>query len=112
LVRRIVSDILKTGQELNSLIKINGGRIDNNPELESLKVMLMRYIDELSDLGCEYKDWNFDIGLVDFPANFDGREVFLCWRSDEDELRFYHEPETGFGGRMPIPEKYFLASKV
>ena len=38
-------------------------------------------------------------GLVDFPAIIGGREVFLCWESDEDDIEFWHDLETGFGGR-------------
>jgi hypothetical protein len=38
-------------------------------------------------------------GLVDFPALIGGREVFLCWESDEEKIEFWHELDTGFGGR-------------
>jgi len=38
-------------------------------------------------------------GLVDFPAIIGGREVFLCWESDEDSVEFWHELDSGYGGR-------------
>jgi hypothetical protein len=38
-------------------------------------------------------------GLIDFPAIINGREVFLCWESDEDHVEFWHDLETGFSGR-------------
>lgn len=38
-------------------------------------------------------------GLIDFPAIIGGKEVFLCWESDEDDIEFWHDLETGFGGR-------------
>ena len=38
-------------------------------------------------------------GLVDFPAIIGGREVFLCWEADEDKIEFWHDLETGYGGR-------------
>jgi hypothetical protein len=38
-------------------------------------------------------------GLIDFPAIIGGREVFLCWESDEEDVEFWHDLETGFGGR-------------
>ncbi len=38
-------------------------------------------------------------GLIDFPAIIGGKEVFLCWESDEDDVEFWHDLETGFGGR-------------
>lgn len=40
-----------------------------------------------------------DRGLVDFPAIIGGREVFLCWELDEDDIEFWHEVDTGFAGR-------------
>ena len=38
-------------------------------------------------------------GLLDFPAIIGGKEVFLCWESDETDVEFWHDLETGFGGR-------------
>jgi hypothetical protein len=38
-------------------------------------------------------------GLLDFPAIIGGREVFLCWEKDEDDVEFWHELDTGFTGR-------------
>ena len=38
-------------------------------------------------------------GLVDFPALIGGKEVFLCWEQDEDDIEFWHDLDTGFGGR-------------
>jgi len=38
-------------------------------------------------------------GLVDFPAIIGGKEVFLCWEQDEDDVEFWHDLDTGFGGR-------------
>jgi hypothetical protein len=41
-------------------------------------------------------------GLVDFPAEREGRIVFLCWRADEERLAFWHEQDSGFLGRQPL----------
>jgi hypothetical protein len=41
-------------------------------------------------------------GLIDFPSLRDGEEVYLCWLLDEDEIRFWHEPDAGFAGRRPL----------
>ena len=41
-------------------------------------------------------------GLIDFPALRDGREVFLCWEKDEEDVEFWHDLETGYGGREPL----------
>lgn len=38
-------------------------------------------------------------GLVDFPAIVGGREVFLCWEKDEEDIEFWHDLDTGYAGR-------------
>jgi hypothetical protein len=45
---------------------------------------------------------DLDRGLVDFPALRDGREVFLCWEEGEDRVEYWHDLESGYGGRQPI----------
>ena len=38
-------------------------------------------------------------GLVDFPSYRNGREIYLCWERDEDDIEFWHDLESGFSGR-------------
>jgi len=38
-------------------------------------------------------------GLVDFPAIIGGKEAFLCWEQEEDDIEFWHDLDAGFGGR-------------
>jgi len=102
LVRKIVEDILLTGESIREFVGINPHDIENNPDFQIMNRILFDYIDELSDLGCHYKDWNFKTGLVDFPAIINDREVLLCWKSDESEIKYYHDIEAGFSGRMRL----------
>lgn len=41
-------------------------------------------------------------GLIDFPAIIGGREVFLCWEADEEKVEFWHDLDTGYGGREKL----------
>jgi hypothetical protein len=41
-------------------------------------------------------------GLIDFPAIIGGKEVFLCWENGEENIEFWHDLETGYGGREKI----------
>ena len=54
-------------------------------------------IRQLQERGVVIKD--FDRGLVDFPSLRNGREVFLCWELEEDDIEFFHEIEDGYAGR-------------
>jgi len=38
-------------------------------------------------------------GLVDFPAIIGGKEVFLCWEQDEEDIEYWHELDAGYAGR-------------
>ncbi len=105
LVKSIVRDILQCGQELRRLVFQYGEISDSLPEYKALNEQLRSYIIELEELGCVYKDYDFSIGLVDFPALIDSTEVFLCWRSDEDRIEHYHGIQEGFAQRRAIPEE-------
>ncbi len=47
---------------------------------------------------------DLDRGLADFPSLRDGREVYLCWEEGEAEIGFWHEPDAGFEGRLPLDD--------
>ncbi|HSC33100.1 MAG TPA: DUF2203 domain-containing protein [Gemmatimonadaceae bacterium] len=58
-------------------------------------------IREIQALGAEYRT-PLDAGLVDFPAEMDGRPVYLCWRLGEPAVDHWHEIDAGFAGRQPL----------
>jgi hypothetical protein len=109
LVRRIVADIVRAYRRLRELHE-NYQRLDQQGEIFEAEEVRREYVvltDQLSDLreelegvGCELKD--FEIGLVDFPAVRDGREVYLCWKLGEDQVTHWHEVNTGYAGRKPL----------
>ncbi|RMG67874.1 MAG: DUF2203 family protein [Calditrichaeota bacterium] len=103
LVRRIVKDILDLSHEMRSLALILGEDAEANPQLQEMLEEMKGFLKELEDVGCFYKDWNFSVGLVDFPAIVDGEEVYLCWRSDEPEIRYYHPIDQGYSARRVLP---------
>lgn len=77
----------------------NGGR-KRASELFFLFQRLERAVNEIKGIGCVLKD--IDTGLVDFLSKRDEREVYLCWRYGEDEIRYWHDLHTGFAGRQPL----------
>jgi hypothetical protein len=58
-------------------------------------------MEELEEIGAELKD--YDLGLVDFPAELEGRRILLCWKFDENEVHHWHEERDGYEGRQPVP---------
>lgn len=57
-------------------------------------------VHQILDTGVLIKDVN--IGLLDFPALRNGREVYLCWQHGEDDVAYWHEVDAGYAGRQPI----------
>ncbi|MCH6575284.1 MAG: DUF2203 domain-containing protein [Bacteroidetes bacterium] len=109
LVKKIVRDILDTTKEMRLLADEIGDNAEGDDRIKKMASDVDKFMNELEEIGCYFKDWNFRIGLVDFPGLIDGREVFFCWKSDEEDIEFYHELEEGFTGRKPIPRELIEA---
>ena len=73
---------------------------ETRQELAQAAAAVNSLIERVNELGCEVKD--MDEGLVDFRTQRDGRDVYLCWKLGEPEIRWWHERETGFAGRRPL----------
>jgi hypothetical protein len=92
---------------LNQRILMNGGTVVDTSAPEAWKSQrdssaqaLKAILDRMADLGVLVKD--LDVGLIDFPTLYRGREVYLCWRMDEDDIDFWHGTDEGFAGRKLI----------
>ncbi|MCA8924463.1 MAG: DUF2203 domain-containing protein [Planctomycetes bacterium] len=114
LVRKIVADILSVGRELRSLWEQDrDGELDlssgERRRAEEVVKELESYFRELDQIGCSFRSPDFSLGLVDFPAVIEDQLVHLCWRSDEEELLYYHDPRVGFAGRKRIPAELLAA---
>ncbi len=69
-------------------------------ELNAAVTRLYYSIEALEGMGVSLK--GLDEGLIDFPSKKFDEDVWLCWKSGETEIRFWHEINTGFMGRKPI----------
>ncbi|HTF87485.1 MAG TPA: DUF2203 domain-containing protein [Planctomycetota bacterium] len=104
LVRRIVQDLITYGRERQKLSK-RPNQAGSRERCAEIDARMRDLQDELARIGCAYKDWGFEMGLVDFPGEIGGLDVLLCWRSDEPAVVWYHTSDGGFAGRKPIPEE-------
>jgi hypothetical protein len=64
----------------------------------------VRAIADLEEVLREFRRREIQIkdlerGLVDFPAIIGGKEVFLCWEQEEEDIEFWHELDAGYAGR-------------
>jgi hypothetical protein len=109
LIKRIAADVQVAQAErlrlhgelsagLGALTTVQQERLQ--AEFERATDRLESYIEELGKIGVDLKDPTR--ALLDFPAVFEGREVLLCWKSDEVTIARWHEVKDGFAGRKPI----------
>jgi len=73
-----------------------------SPDYFQALLSVRRALKEVEEIGAQVKD--IPTGLVDFPARLFGKDVLLCWRLGEAQVRFWHDLESGFAGRQPLPE--------
>ena len=71
-------------------------------EIDGVARDINDFLLELEQVGCVFK--GFEEGLVDFYGKLDGRDVFWCWKVGEERIAHWHDLESGFAGRQPVPE--------
>ena len=101
-LREAKSELLddEAREALTEASATNGGG-DPGKQVGQAFLMVRRILAELNEAGIVVRD--VDRGLIDFPAVLDGEEVYLCWELGEEEIAFFHDLESGFGGRQPLP---------
>jgi hypothetical protein len=91
--------------EYAQLMSSNGRVIEKElnetrQELAQATTAMKRLIERVNEMACELKD--VEQGLVDFRTEREGREVYLCWKLGEPDIRWWHELDAGFAGRRPL----------
>ena len=61
---------------------------------------LVDFAQELHQIGGTLTD--AQSGTVDFPGDMDGERVWLCWRSDEPEVLFWHSGDYDKSDRVSL----------
>ena len=69
-------------------------------ELYLTFTQIERLVRDVQAHGCVIK--NIHAGIVDFLADHNGRDVFLCWKLGEPRVAHFHDLHSGFNGRQPI----------
>ena len=69
-------------------------------EFHKLSYEFYKELERLEKTGCVLKD--LEQGLVDFYCRFEGRDIFLCWKLGENNIKAWHEIDSGYIGRKPI----------
>ena len=86
-----VEDLMKDGDDV-------GGPTVN--KWITARVDMQMLVAEFEKRDIQLKD--LERGLLDFPAVIGGKEVFLCWEQDEDDIEFWHDLDSGYAGREKL----------
>lgn len=95
--RDLASYDQSTGPRLTDGDDFGGGKVNQwVRNLSAFKALL----EEFNRREIQVKD--LERGLVDFPAIQAGREVFLCWELEEDDITHWHDLDSGYAGREKL----------
>jgi hypothetical protein len=113
LMERVMSSNAEAGEarerlqaEQRRIDLAGGGVLDrrawraDRDRIERLTAEIQRGLGEIAELGGVPKD--LGQGLVDFLHLRNGREVNLCWKYGEREIRHWHGLDEGYAGRKPL----------
>jgi len=97
-LRQARRGLIETTAKVTDAVAVDGGGTEGSDWFRHQQA-LKAEVEHLAARGILLRDP--EVGLVDFPAEREGRGVFLCWRLDEPEVAYFHEEDSGFSGRMP-----------
>lgn len=91
--------LIASTERITEAVASDGGGIAGSDWFQHQET-LKAEVEYLADRGILLRDP--DSGLIDFPAERDGEQVFLCWRLGEGDVAYYHGVHSGFSGRKPL----------
>jgi hypothetical protein len=98
-IRESRQTLIAASHRITDALAADGGGVAGSDWFEASR-RLRTEVEDLAENGILLRDP--EGGLVDFPAEREGRIVFLCWRADEDSVGWWHEQDSGFIGRRAL----------
>ena len=108
-LRMVNGDLANHKKTLADLLRNRGNNGHSSSEevilstreiVDRLTANMQEILKGIDDLGILVR--NIEMGLVDFPAERDGRLIYLCWISGESTVAFWHETNVGFTDRQSL----------
>jgi hypothetical protein len=98
-VREARVEMIAASRRIKDAVAVDGGGVAGGDWFRHQQT-LREDLEYLAARGILLRDP--ETGLVDFPAERDGRRVLLCWRLGEGEVAWFHEEHGGFAGRKRL----------
>jgi hypothetical protein len=111
-LHRRASALQQALHEERDRIRVSGGAMVDQHDwkaraerLDGYAIEVKQVLQQVLDMGGVCKD--LEMGLVDFPGlvpQLAGPQpVNLCWKHGEEEVRFWHGFDEGYGQRKRLP---------
>lgn len=98
-LREARRELIAASEKIQEAVGADGGGVAGSGWFRFQQV-LKTDVEHLASRGILLRDP--EAGLVDFPAEREGRRVFLCWRLGEEHVGHFHEEHSGFSARKAL----------
>ncbi len=84
-------------------------RPEGDAELRRIRMRMQGIVDQMQAAVGQIDEWGITLrdiesGLVDFPALVSGRQIWLCWRLDDEGVEWWHDLTSGFASRRRLED--------
>jgi len=103
LTMRRRAEVMRAEQAMQAALASGSGLDVYTQRKQGLNSALTAFyaaIEDVERMGVAIK--GLDEGLIDFPSRRFDDDVWLCWKYGEEEIKFWHEKDSGFGRRKPL----------
>jgi hypothetical protein len=99
--RKILIDTREEVKKASEKASAGGGTVVGVKYIKGLQD-INGSLHAIQEMGVVIKD--VEIGLCDFPFMYNDKLVFLCWKSGEDTVGWWHDIDSGYANRQPIDQ--------
>lgn len=100
-MRELSQKLLKEGYDIYHHKFFTDLATNSDREFPKELDQLIDVLKSFNTIGIQVK--SFELGLVDFPhIRANGEEVYLCYKSGEETIGFWHRIDAGFAGRQAL----------
>ena len=98
-LREARQGLIASSSRIEDAVAADGGGVAGSDWFRHQQT-LKDEVEYLAERGILLRDP--ETGLVDFPAEREGKRILLCWRLGEGDVAYFHTEHSGFSGRQPL----------
>lgn len=95
----LIDELLKEAESSKGKHNSSGDLEEEAQRLDGSVLEIQNEIEKIRSMGCIPR--SLERGWIDFPAQWEGRTVYFCWRRGEKAIQFYY-CDTANPERLPL----------